>query len=295
MGIAHEIGHNLGLEHSGYDCDGCQDNLKSYMDGTGYMGLYSSSTADDDIRKCFNAQKSYKLGWYTNQAKSVDPLHKKFAGKPPRAYELIGPVSYTGEKNGRYVSLELAKANRNQFSSKWYVGYNHAKDFAESCDSSVLPCIGTEDRDKVSVFEHNSTDWSESGGATSWKRHVFSGPGDSYEIRNFGGKPDKTVTVKLISVSGDLESATIEVSFPPKDNNEDGDCVMSTPKNECNNQEGCLYYKKKRKNGCYAATAEKKCKKKNKCTKKCKNKCQKFGCVWKEDSNGEFECAGTWG
>jgi len=277
--IAHEFGHNFGLEHSGYDCDGCQDNLKSYFDGTGYMGLYSSSTADDDIRKCFNAMKSYKLRWYEDQVKSINPTGKWLLGKPPKSYQLIGPVSYTaGDSNGRFVSLELTDWNPDKFTSKWYVGYNRARDHTESCDSSVLPCIGTEDRDKVSIFEHNSTDWSTSGGATSWKRHVFDGPGDTYTISNFAGQTDKTVTVTLVSYSDDSEVATIKVTFPETD--EDDTPVLPT----CKNKKGKTKYEKngkQKKGNCNQIKKRGDCWKKNKwgkylwdafCPLKCKGK-----------------------
>eukprot|EP00557_Chaetoceros_sp_GSL56_P014931 CAMPEP_0176486396 /NCGR_PEP_ID=MMETSP0200_2-20121128/5545_1 /TAXON_ID=947934 /ORGANISM="Chaetoceros sp., Strain GSL56" /LENGTH=1213 /DNA_ID=CAMNT_0017883093 /DNA_START=414 /DNA_END=4052 /DNA_ORIENTATION=- len=53
--LAHEIGHNLNLGHSGQGAD-------QYGDQVGFMGYSYSS--DDGPSMCFNAPKTHQLGWF---------------------------------------------------------------------------------------------------------------------------------------------------------------------------------------------------------------------------------------
>ena len=71
MGI-HEIGHSLGLNHaeqmstehfSWY-------NYSWSQDGTGQMGTARGAGK----RRCFNAAKSWQLGWYSDQSKRINPF-----------------------------------------------------------------------------------------------------------------------------------------------------------------------------------------------------------------------------
>lgn len=54
--MMHEVGHNFGLLHSGVPG-------KEYQDTTCMMG--SSVTMDDTPRRCYNAAKTYELGWFS--------------------------------------------------------------------------------------------------------------------------------------------------------------------------------------------------------------------------------------
>ena len=60
--LAHEIGHNLNLHHSG---EGDED----YADLSGYMG-YGSRDVGAPI-SCFNAQKHWSLGWFQDRSTSL--------------------------------------------------------------------------------------------------------------------------------------------------------------------------------------------------------------------------------
>jgi len=51
----HEIGHNLGLAHSG-------EGTSTYDDKSGMMGYSYSS--DDNPVMCFNNAKNWQLGWF---------------------------------------------------------------------------------------------------------------------------------------------------------------------------------------------------------------------------------------
>ena len=71
----HEIGHNLGLQHSGWNED-------AYGDETGVMGGSGSSPTDDDgAAHCFNAAKMYYLGWYSSYNKDLTPSTASYTGK----------------------------------------------------------------------------------------------------------------------------------------------------------------------------------------------------------------------
>jgi len=62
-GLMHEIGHNLGLAHSG-------DGGNPYGDQSGMMGY--SYNQDEGPAMCFNGAKSYQLGWFPTYSQEVE-------------------------------------------------------------------------------------------------------------------------------------------------------------------------------------------------------------------------------
>jgi hypothetical protein len=100
----HEIGHNLGLGHSG--------ETATYDDQTGMMG-YSYSQSDGPVM-CFNAPKNQQLGWYPEGELVVDDF---FEGK------ILGISNYDDlvPSNG-----EIIMAKINDSVSDWYVSFNRA-------------------------------------------------------------------------------------------------------------------------------------------------------------------------
>jgi len=76
----HEVGHNLGMSHSGAGTD-------PYADKSDYMG-YSGSNSDTPLQ-CFNGAKSFQLGWYKDRVVDIYPSSKgTFNGK------LVGVAQY---------------------------------------------------------------------------------------------------------------------------------------------------------------------------------------------------------
>lgn len=60
--LAHELGHNLNLGHSGQPrTDG---SIVEYGDQLGYMGY--GYNLDDTPEMCFNAPKTHQLGWFSS-------------------------------------------------------------------------------------------------------------------------------------------------------------------------------------------------------------------------------------
>jgi len=107
-GQMHEIGHNLGLAHSGESA--------TYDDQSGMMGYSYSS--DDGPVMCFNSPKSWQLGWYQDGQESISPLatsKNSFIGR------LIGLAEYD--------LLDTASSDKviiqiTGYGSDYYVAFN---------------------------------------------------------------------------------------------------------------------------------------------------------------------------
>ena len=111
----HEVGHNLGLDHSGV-------GFSEYEDSTGMMGY--SFMLDDAPRMCFNAAKSFQLGWYPAQMGTVDPLALPGGSQ---TFKLNGVADYDpdGINGDGLVTLRLAYQGNQMNGKDWYIGYNH--------------------------------------------------------------------------------------------------------------------------------------------------------------------------
>ncbi len=108
----HEIGHNLGLSHSGKGGD-------DYSDKTGMMG-YSFKDENGPLQ-CFNPAKSYKLGWYEKSVVEWDPLAKgTWFG------DIVGVIDYDSTDDTQTVILRIPREVNGKH---LYVGYNRKKNF----------------------------------------------------------------------------------------------------------------------------------------------------------------------
>ena len=70
--LAHELGHNFGLHHSGW-------GKYTYKDTTGTMGYSKRQVSGPKV--CFNAQKNYLLGWYESRTRRLDSADLPWTGK----------------------------------------------------------------------------------------------------------------------------------------------------------------------------------------------------------------------
>jgi len=109
----HEIGHNLGLSHSGI-LTGPRDN-RDYGDTSGYMG--NSYGLDDGPIMCFNGPHSWKLGWYKNSHVTVNPLTrtKKWKG-------YLAGISNYAKSGTRNVLVKIAGDRSEDF----YINFNRS-------------------------------------------------------------------------------------------------------------------------------------------------------------------------
>jgi len=106
-----EIGHNLGLSHSGILAGPIEK--RKYGDTSGYMG--KSYGLDDGPRMCFNGPHSWKLGWYRNSHVTVNPLTKKWTGN------LAGISNYV-ESGTRNVVVKIVGDRSEDF----YINFNRS-------------------------------------------------------------------------------------------------------------------------------------------------------------------------
>jgi len=99
-GQMHEIGHNLGLAHSG-------EGENTYADQTGMMG-YSYSGSDSPVM-CFNAPKNWQLGWYNDRQAIV------YTGWSGNIY---GIADYGSTSTNDTVIVQIPGTE------DWYVSFN---------------------------------------------------------------------------------------------------------------------------------------------------------------------------
>ena len=106
-----EIGHNIGLAHSGEGSD-------SYGDRTGMMGY--SYNYDDGPEMCFNAPKNWQLGWYP--LGELEVVNQYFEGK------IFGIADYgafiNGDLNVSNDEIIMAKVINPAAGEDWYVSFN---------------------------------------------------------------------------------------------------------------------------------------------------------------------------
>jgi len=113
----HEVGHNLGMDHSGENA--------TYDDQVGYMGFSYDNYFGPSM--CFNPANSFYLGWYQEQTASYDALE---SGDDGKLFYLNGVNDYNPANAGfgdekRLIVLRLTQSGRRNWD--FYVGYNRQR------------------------------------------------------------------------------------------------------------------------------------------------------------------------
>jgi len=187
----HEVGHNMGLDHSGRD--------KPANDRTDLMGhSYSEDQESGGFqRMCFNAAKNFQLQWYKNQQKSDDPF--QYTGPSfSKTYPVIGVSDYSpnGSKSDGLVVLRL---------NNYYIGYNRKKGINDGVQDEA---------DKIVIVRKNKGGPLDVGTSTMV---ATLGYGQSHTIQGFqnnnnnnNNNEGKDVTIRFVGLSGE-GVATIEV------------------------------------------------------------------------------------
>jgi hypothetical protein len=189
----HEVGHNLGLAHSG-------EGSNTYGDQSGMMGF--SYDVDDAPNMCFNPAKNYQLGWYIEQQKFLNPLTDILAKTGDytnsREYILNGVNDFQFGKNGSQFKLITLRLKQQNSREDYYVGFNRRA----GMNSGTV-----EDANDVIILK-------KTGGpieyGQSWKVSKLSAIGDSYTINRFDDS-SFDVTVELISIVG--KDARLKISI----------------------------------------------------------------------------------
>mmetsp|Transcript_25048 Transcript_25048/g.37462 ORF Transcript_25048/g.37462 Transcript_25048/m.37462 type:complete len:561 (-) Transcript_25048:233-1915(-) len=166
----HEVGHNLGLMHSGEGCAECE-----YDDMTGMMG--SSHTYDDGPLKCFNNPKTWQLGWFSDRHATATPLSLEWSGR------LVGSAEYLSAAGDDVIVLKVE---------------GHSEDFYVGLNRQIGINAGTEEAgDKVTIQRRDVGD----GYSLSWLEAKLT-TGGTYIIENFGGSnTDVTIEVSSIDIA----------------------------------------------------------------------------------------------
>ncbi len=163
----HEVGHNIGLGHSGELFRG------ESGDGIGFMG---TNPGQEDVRQCYNPQKSYQLGWYDDKTETINPLD----GKGKRTFTLNGIADFK-RKNKALVVLRLEQLTKTE---DYYIGFNQAK----GINKDTL-----EDVNKLVIIRKDKGGPKEYGQSTKIADLI---PGERHVIRNFDGVGNVQVQFK---------------------------------------------------------------------------------------------------
>ncbi len=183
----HEIGHNLGMKHSGNDTD---SGFDQYADGSGYMANMAV-WSEEGNQMCFNAAKTWFFGWYHEQHETIEPTLNEMS------FELVALDDIKEDRQGAVnkTSILEIQASGSQ-STNLYVVYNRAK----GVNSEVVS-----DRDMVVIIEQ--------GGHTKiskWRGAIGPGGLSTYTQNNW----DDTGNILVIEVQSisDYDPDTIDIA-----------------------------------------------------------------------------------
>ena len=185
----HEVGHNLGLGHSGEVGQG------DYGDQTGTMG---GAVATDDIQRCYNPQKNFQLGWYDDKTTTINPLD---GATSHREFTLNGISDYD-RNNNALIALRLSQISMEQ---DYYIGFNRAEGINKDT---------WEDRNMVTIVRK------ENGGPGEYGLSIkvaSLNPGDRHVIENFN--EDRSIQIVFVGLNdGNAKILVIDNDDPPPGN-----------------------------------------------------------------------------
>lgn len=191
--LLHEVGHNLGLLHSG------EDDYE-YDDQSCMMG-YSYSD-DDSPQMCFNAAKMWQLGWF-----SARSLTLSSSGTLNYIGNLADMTQNPDDTSGPPIVIRLQTSS----SKEYFLTYNRAVGF----NSGVI-----EGRNEVRIIETTSTN-SLSMVAASLSN------GNSWTSGNEFGSQRVEVTVNSIGTLADVSICIGSCNSTPSPTPSPGPCIDS--------------------------------------------------------------------
>jgi hypothetical protein len=179
----HEIGHNLGLAHSG------GLNGATYTDHTGYMG--NPCYGDDNCEICFNAAKNWQLPWYNDRKMLIDPRNG------PQTVRMVGIADYGNNSEELPVVLKIETGS----STDQFIAFNRATGVNKDNDEAD---------DEVTIVEtgNNGEGYSQS----YLKAHLIQGETYTYDNWAGTGSPLR-VTATEINLSANPAVATINIEL----------------------------------------------------------------------------------
>ncbi|CAJ1936136.1 unnamed protein product, partial [Cylindrotheca closterium] len=155
-----------------YNIGIASDRAHTFGDKSGLMGFSYKYT--DIPYMCFNAAKSWQLGWYTSKADSITPSSSSATYSIKRA----GIVEYDTTANK--VLIQIRQTSSTTF---YNINYNHATGLSEGTQEGA---------NRVLVV---SKDEAVDSNASMAQANLSSG--NSFAISNFNGKSGETLTISF--------------------------------------------------------------------------------------------------
>jgi hypothetical protein len=178
----HELGHNLGLLHSG--------EVQTYDDHTCMMG--NPAYADDASIQCFNGAKSFFLGWYSQFSTTINPSTASWTGAMVGVDDFVTNAAVVG------IHTVVAKIEDPSSAQDYYVMYNRAK----GVNSGVV-----EYGNKVTVVQAANT------ATQSQQSYIRAnlGANQLYRVANFAGTGKDLVVQVCAMITGPPDVAQVLV------------------------------------------------------------------------------------
>ena len=174
----HEVAHHLNLNHA-------DEDIYAHGDQTCIMGY---SYDEDSTRMCFNAAKSWQLGWYGFRRANLN-----FSKRGGFRGQLIGVDSYSHPQSfGKYV---LVRTDGLASQPSVYVGFNYAGG------------INSDTKEHINqVVVYTQSTWAKSFIVAKL------GAGQAYNRANFTGNGrDLVVSVRSISLTATPPVANVDI------------------------------------------------------------------------------------
>eukprot|EP00547_Thalassionema_nitzschioides_P007125 CAMPEP_0194213942 /NCGR_PEP_ID=MMETSP0156-20130528/14882_1 /TAXON_ID=33649 /ORGANISM="Thalassionema nitzschioides, Strain L26-B" /LENGTH=981 /DNA_ID=CAMNT_0038942091 /DNA_START=51 /DNA_END=2996 /DNA_ORIENTATION=+ len=180
----HEVGHNLGLFHSSENGE--------YDDQSGLMGF--SYNNEDDKQMCFNAAKSWQLGWYDAPSRRVT-FHTAWSGT------IVGVAEYALSTLSVLIKIPQEATGNN-----YYINFNRAVGMNADTQDGIDQVLITSSR-----WDPYGDNVSDLAGYSYLKAKLSAG--ESYTIANFNNKPGLTLTVDVHAIDLSTTPATADLSI----------------------------------------------------------------------------------
>lgn len=145
-------------------------------------------------RRCFNAPKSWQLGWFASRSAQFESSDASLSTR------LIGQVDYANVNDS--TSTVLLKLNT-ATDTDYYIGFNRGSSHnSETVDGSDKVMIATQAGEGATIAESELV--------------AMLGSGENFVISDFDGTSrDLTVTVTTIDIVSDPGYADVTVHWPP--------------------------------------------------------------------------------
>ena len=204
--LMHEIAHNLGLLHASDLTDSVETE---YGDLTGHMGYKIFGEVHN--LKCFNAAKSYELGWYTSPNRVVT-IQPSTMSDQVFQYNLIGVADYGNSYDNHTLILEIEGPSTSEHSV--FLTYNNPKGInAQTGEAEYKVPVVSGLRDEFSYL------------------NLTLGQNEAHTFPNYYNGRGLVIQVGSNGTVGDVDYIDVTVKLEPKACTSDNDCQESSPCN----------------------------------------------------------------